>query len=184
MDNDIRTIPAPGEFYRHFKGNLYQVIAVAQNTETREELVIYQALYGSFGIYARPIDMFMSEVDHNKYPDVKEKYRFTKVSLNPEKETIRNESVKEETASENARPHFELQEADELFHEFLDTDVFTEKRNILRAGGNKFTRNMVNTIAISLDLIPEGKDIDEDIRRIDEYLTTRIRFEGRASDKR
>ena len=69
--------------YQHFKGKKYNVLLIAKNTETEENMVVYQALYGDYGYFVRPYSMFVSEVDHEKYPDVKQRYRF---------EFVKNES--------------------------------------------------------------------------------------------
>lgn len=79
-----------GDIVQHFKREwvssetseyLYKVLAFAQHTETREKLVVYQGMYPPFKICARPYDMFMSEVDREKYPKIRQKYRFEKIKL-------------------------------------------------------------------------------------------------------
>ncbi|MDO4307643.1 MAG: DUF1653 domain-containing protein [Eubacteriales bacterium] len=86
IERDIRV----GDIVQHFKREwvsadtseyLYKVLAFAQHTETGERLVIYQGLYAPFKTCARPYEMFMSEVDREKYPDIKQYYRFEKVKV-------------------------------------------------------------------------------------------------------
>ena len=79
---------APGDIIQHFKREivdqngmqyLYEFIGVATHSETRDRVVVYRALYGDKGLFVRPYEMFMEEVDHEKYPEIRQKYRFEKI---------------------------------------------------------------------------------------------------------
>ena len=66
----------PGQIYRHFKGNLYKVIALATDSETGEKVVVYEAQYGANELYVRPYAMFAEKLDAERYPEAKQEYRF------------------------------------------------------------------------------------------------------------
>mgnify|MGYP004649399149 FL=1 len=172
----MQQLPKANEIYRHFKGNLYRVITIATHTETREKLVIYQALYGDFGIYARELSMFMSRVDRQKYPDASQEYRF---ELVPEiigqqapqqrskeiavSETSADPETKPQSQAERmtkaAEPEAENEEAalDSRLLAFLDADTYREKLNLLVSMRESLTDDMVNTMAVSLDVeVNEG----------------------------
>ena len=193
---EIRT----GQFYRHFKGGLYQVMAIATHSETKEKMVVYQALYGDYEIYVRPYDMFVSEVDHEKYPQVKQVYRFTQVhpeemeeesdkvevpdltleldeSMEPEQSAVEEEPKK---MSED-QPAQEKQDVsggiNPILLEFLDADTLEEKMHIMTFYRNQMDEALLNSIAISLDLVVDKKGLQETYDEIMNCLSMMKHFE-------
>lgn len=69
----------PGDFYRHFKGKIYQIRELAKHSETGEDMVVYQGMYPPFQVWVRPLSMFLDSVDHEKYPECRQQYRFEEV---------------------------------------------------------------------------------------------------------
>ena len=178
-----------GQFYRHFKDRLYQIVAVAEHSETGEKMVVYQALYGDYRIYVRPYEMFVSEVDHVKYPDVKQKYRFELVEFSGETEgedigtqpLKKPEKKEEKTADEPAvlkEPAESAEgEVNPILLEFLDAETLEEKMHIMVYYRNRTDQNLLNSIAISLDLVVEKKNIPEKYDEILNCLSMMEKFE-------
>ncbi len=74
-----RKVPIPGSFYRHFKGNIYQIKSIAFHSETGEQMVVYQSMYPPFGVWVRPLSLFLEPVDRKKYPAATQNYRFQEI---------------------------------------------------------------------------------------------------------
>lgn len=217
----MERIPKSGELYRHFKDKMYQIVTVAAHSETGEKLVIYQALYGEYRVYARPLAMFVSEVDHLKYPEVTQKYRFERVepageeavkmeqrAATGQQETVQTgkntatgqqEAVKAEqraATGQQAQAEVVMTETEQQYAEdagapentegfvnpklleFLDADGMEEKYDVLRSLRDEVTDELINTLAVSLDIvIPEGR-VDERYEALKNCVRTRMRYES------
>lgn len=172
MEN--RPVPRAGEFYMHFKGKLYQIITVAIHTETEESLVVYQAMYGTFKTYARPLAMFLSEVDHEKYPDVKQLYRFQKVELGENTEDPCDIKI---TKTEQENKATEETEDIEPLLKFLDETDLNERLNILVQYKDQITETMLESMGMAIDCVLTGKTLEEKYYELDKILRTKLQYE-------
>lgn len=147
-----RNIPKEGEIYRHFKGNRYQIIAIATHTETEEQLVIYQALYGEYGIFARPLEMFMEKTDKVKYPESLQEYRF------------------------------ELEEREEkksMLMEYLDLGTNEERLQFLQRRKADVTGAFLEAVAQSLDYTEKETSVEFRLLDLMNYLRMLMKYERR-----
>ena len=174
-------IPKPHETYKHFKGNLYQIVAIAEHSETAEQMVVYQALYGDFKTYVRPLDMFVERVDRAKYPEVAQEFRFELQGADGLRQRESQQEPKEEPQEE---PQEELQEEpqeelniDPMVLEFLDADSYEQRLNILAGLQHRITDEMITTMAIACDIeMPEGS-VEERYDSLRSCLLTLEKYE-------
>ena len=170
----------PGQFYKHFKNKLYQILTVAEHSETGEKMVVYQALYGDFRTYVRPYEMFVSEVDREKYPDVEQKYRFELINS----ENFGNTEAKPEkteTAAEAVEPNVtenpELAGVNPDLLAFLDLDTLSEKLEMLRDLRKRIDDRLLDSIAASLDIVVEDGPLLQRYQEVLNCLETMEHFE-------
>jgi len=168
-----RHVPRPGERYIHFKGKQYQILCIAFHSETKEQMVVYQALYDDFACYVRPLWMFMGAVDREKYPQAEQKYRFELVDPAPQAEcSVAGDSVLAVKADEN------IEQANPVLLQFLDADTLDEKYKILKLLENTVTDRLIDDFAVALDLvIPEGNLYDRYLQLLNSVRTMQ-RFEN------
>ena len=161
-----------GQIYRHFKGNLYEVIGVAKHTETEEDMVIYMPYDPDDECdrwFARPLDMFLSEVDHEKYPDVSDKYRFTLLTWEdgPGSDEVRDD----ETAPAEGL-------LDEQLERLLDAKSYGEKAELLYALKDRLTTEMIRTICITHDIELNSTEVCDQYEELKSYMLTMEKYES------
>ena len=188
----MRPNPRPQEMYRHFKGNIYQIRCLAKHSETGEMMVVYQAMYDTFQIYVRPLAMFMEEVDVEKYPDARQQYRFELLqdselvsgSRAVEEPVSGSQAVEEPVKESDAGPEGtegaeEVQQLniDPLVMEFLEADTYEQRLNILAALRSRITDEMINTMAMAVDLEIKEGDVEERYEELRNCLLTFEKYE-------
>ena len=191
----MNQIPQAGEIYQHFKGKLYRIVALATHTETGEQLVIYQALYGEFQVFARPLSMFLEKVDAKKYPDAAGKDRFMRIPMaeaaavpqpvpapsenpvEPRPAAMPSENpVEPRPAAASSESPVEPQPDPDLLA-FLDADSYEEKLEVFASLEGKVDLHMLNAIAASLDLELSEGSLEEQYDTLKSCLMTLERYE-------
>ncbi|MCM1266795.1 MAG: DUF1653 domain-containing protein [Bacteroidales bacterium] len=175
----MRHNPRPQEMYRHFKGKQYQIRCLAKHSETGEMMVVYQAMYEPFETYVRPLSMFMEEVDRTKYPDAGQKYRFALLGEEEEEEEA-FEPAADQQAEEISAPVVDQQtqlNIDPLVLAFLDAGSYEERLTILDSLHSRITDDMINTMAVSVDLEIKEGEIEDRYAELRNCLLTFERYE-------
>ena len=191
----MNQIPQAGEIYQHFKGKLYRIVALATHTETGEQLVIYQALYGEFQVFARPLSMFLGKVDAKKYPDAAGKDRFMRIPMaeaaavsrpvaapsenpvEPRPAAMPSESTVESRAVAASSENSVEPQPDPGLLAFLDADSYEEKLEVFASLEGKVDLHMLNAIAASLDLELSEGSLEEQYDTLKSCLMTLERYE-------
>lgn len=174
----MRREPKPYEIFTHFKGKKYQIIALAKHSETGEKYVVYQAMYDDFANYVRPYDMFMGEVDHEKYPDVKYRYRFFREEEAGELFDAGQEAEEDEAeAGEEQTENTAEWNIDPLVLDFLDADTYDARLNILAELHPRITDEMINTMAVAIDVEIKDGDVENRYEELKFCLLTRDKYE-------
>lgn len=197
----MQQLPRPYEIYRHFKGMQYQVLSIATHSETGEQMVVYQQLYAPFGVYVRPLAMFMSEVDKEKYPQVQQEYRFEKEQVPAwemqaaqisqqtvtqgnvsQQSCVYAETVVEQTVEPKIGESQDVGKEEETaldpgLLKFLEADTYEERLEILSMLHPRITDAMIDTMAVCLDIEVKSGDIEQRYSEILNCLLTMERFE-------
>ncbi len=191
----MNQIPQAGEIYQHFKGKLYRIVTLATHTETGEQLVIYQALYGEFQVFARPLSMFLEKVDAKKYPDAAGKDRFMRIPMaeaaavpqpvpapsenpvEPRPAAMPSESTVESRAVAAPSESPVEPQPDPGLLAFLDADSYEEKLEVFASLEGKVDLHMLNAIAASLDLELSEGSLEEQYDTLKSCLMTLERYE-------
>ena len=181
-----RDIPRPGEFYRHFKNRLYQVIAVAYDAETEQQVVVYQALYGDYRVWVRPLENFLSRTDREKYPEASQEWRFERtvpgtkegpaqevsVPAGPAQAASAASKAAQASAAEEGRTGTQVLLA------FLDAETREEKKAALVSGMDRLTQRELDSIYMALDIPAQEGDVRAQVSGILSWMKTQERYES------